>query len=120
MSEHHEEYEKTRICLNPDCELKGIPQPTENFYRYGKNNRIRRLECKSCILRKRHAWIEKNRDEIREYYKIPGDDDPETDLVPMEAGGFVRWAVLTDERRKAHGEQSPFNGLSVARDRAME
>lgn len=34
----------------------------------------------------------------------------------MIAGGFVRWAVITLERRVALGEMSSFNGLSVSCD----
>jgi len=43
-----------------------------------------------------------------------------SDLIPMVAGGFVRWAVITTERRQALGEESPYNGLSIDRNRGME
>ena len=44
------------------------------------------------------------------------DDAPDDDLVPLEAGGVVRWAGITDERRDALGEASPFNGRSIGVD----
>lgn len=91
----------------------------ESSRKYRERNKER---CREAGKR----WREKNRARAAELNKAwcaenrPGsmpidDDDPETDLVPMEAGGFVRWAVISYERRSALGEASPFNGQSIAR-----
>lgn len=76
--------------------------------------------CKTCRRIAAAEWNKKNRESIRELKRRIPDDDPEDDLVPMEAGGFVRWAVISRERRRALGEQSPFNGLSVMRERGKQ
>ena len=68
-----------------------------------------RKKNKAHISELNRAWCKRNRTGSR---SCPV-DDPETDLVPMEAGGYVRWAVLTTDRRRAFGEQSQFNGQSV-------
>jgi len=106
----------TRICTK--C---GVPQEIDQFMQKRKGIPPTTCKiCKKCRTKTSIEWNQKNREKIREYKKWIPDDDPETDLVPMTEGGFVRWAVLTDERRWALGEQSSFNGLSVARWRTVK
>ena len=111
---------KTRVCVNPACEHHGAEQSIENFYPCGRDRKNRRRTCNDCVKKSNAERYIEERDDRHEYAKWIPDDDPETDLVPMTEGGFVRWAVLTTNRRRALGEPSSFNGLSVARDKSRE
>lgn len=103
------------------CKRCGVPQDISAFIQTRRNaNPTTGHICKACRAKAAKAWNKKNRETIQEYKKWIPDDDPEDDLTPMEAGGFVRWAVITGERRLALGETSPFNGLSVARWRTKQ
>lgn len=96
--------EESRVCNKKDCLLHGVPQPIDEFYiQMSRGKPYRRKTCRTCMKRRAIEW-ERTEHE---------DDAPDDDLVPMEAGGFVRWAVLTGERREALGETSPFNGRSI-------
>lgn len=101
---------ETRVCTNPACEHHGAEQNIESF---PFNGAYRRRICRDCRNKQISAWYKAHRtQELEGKRRIP-DNDPETDLVPMVAGGFVRWAVLTWDRRSALGESSEFNGQSI-------
>lgn len=94
----------------------------ENSEKINENNRAYRERHRERVKEGKRRYYEKNRERILERRREleaeralvePLDDDDYSDLVPMEAGGFVRWAVLTTERRKELGETSPFNGRSI-------
>ena len=105
--------ESVRVCSNKDCVCAGVAQPIELFLVKRPGIVSYRRECNSCRARKNKEYRQKNEKAIAEGREWIDDDDDYSDLVPMEAGGFVRWAVITTERREAHGETSPFNGRSI-------
>ena len=112
--------EALRVCTDKDCTHNHEPQPIENFITSRNGKRSVRTICKSCMRRKSKAWYSQNKKSIAESRVWISDQDTATDLVPMNAGGYVRWAVITETRRRALGEKSPYNGLSIARDREKE
>lgn len=73
-------------------------------------------ECRSCRSKRMGKWRIENHERYLAAKKWIPDDDPETDLSPMLAGGYVRWAVISTERRVALGEMSPLEpgGISDA------
>lgn len=105
--------ESVRVCINKDCVFAGVAQPIERFLVKRSGIVSSRRECNSCRARKNKEYRKKNEKAIAEGREWIDDDDDYSDLVPMTAGGFVRWAVLTDERRKELGETSSFNGRSI-------
>ena len=59
------------------------------------------------------AWWAKNKDRLNAARKRINNSDTETDLVPMIAGGFARWAVISTERRTALGELAPHGYIDI-------
>lgn len=108
--------EQFRICANKKCEHKGIAQPIENFYMCGRDRKSRKRICIDCVLKYHQERYLSERIKRLKYAKIIADDDQETDLMPMEHGGFVRWAVISTERRIAHGELAPYSGVEYDED----
>lgn len=109
--------ETERVCKNPACEHHGALQPIENFYICNKGNGNRKRTCRDCVLKYHAERYQEDKPLRSEGHRWVGDDDTYADLIPMTEGGFVRWAVITLERRIAFGEVSAFNGLSIARNR---
>lgn len=100
---------ENRVCVNPDCKHHGAVQPAENF----EHNR---RTCKSCRRKMQLERQKKNERAYKESRRWIPDDEDESDLVPMRAGGFVRWAVISTERRSALGEASPHWGIGDIAD----
>jgi len=98
-------YHKTNYVKNKDTySAYNKKYRQENAEKIREKEVAARKRNRDAIRLKYKKWYDKNREKIRaERIMIP-DDDPETDLIPMIAGGFARWAVISTERRAAHGE----------------
>lgn len=89
------------------CKTCGKENEIESYRRKsGKRMQMSR-ECRGCRNARSARWRSENHERFLASKKWIPDDDPETDLSPMLSGGYVRWAVITTERRVALGERSP-------------
>lgn len=103
MTKYHREWEAQKRVTSPEK----AKEAQKRAYERKKTKLQSNPEYRARYLTKSRAWQKAHAAELKEARKNIPDDDPETDLVPMTEGGFVRWAVLTNERRSALGEIAP-------------
>ena len=57
---------RTKTCKNPECDLKGQPQPIDNFHWKSKRRGTRQSHCKVCMSKYGHQHYVANSDQYKE------------------------------------------------------
>ena len=98
------------------CKTCGIEKDADEFKKKAHGRVYFSSECRQCRSDKANEWNKAHLEQRRERRRWIADDDPYTDLVPMTAGGFARWAVISTDRRTALGELAPHSGKGIGDD----